>query len=114
MASAADKPDFWSVVGQTELQMLAALAKGQLASTEPELTTALHTLKARVPSVQMWDSVYNEAQFTLEPYMAMLEAAEKSLAKKSTAEMSTAEKKSVAEKQAAQRLLESLKALTTA
>ncbi|MDB5778075.1 MAG: hypothetical protein JWP93_440 [Polaromonas sp.] len=103
LKAATDKPDFWSVAGQTELQMLAALARGQLASAEPELIAALRLLKARVPSVQMWDSVYNEAQFTLEPYMAMLDAA-----KKSTVE------KSLAEKQAAQRLLETLKALATA
>jgi CHAT domain-containing protein/pimeloyl-ACP methyl ester carboxylesterase len=101
--AATDKPDFWSVAGQTELQMLAALAKGQLASAEAELIAALRLLKARVPSVQMWDSVYNEAQFTLEPYMAMLDTA-----KKSTVE------KGMVEKQAAQRLLESLKALATA
>ena len=78
------------MVGQTELQMLAALAKGQLASAEPALTTAFRALKARVPSVQMWDSVYNESQFTLEPYLVMASAAEK---------------------QAAQRLMESLKEL---
>lgn len=96
--AATDKPDFWSVVGQTELNMLAALAKGQLASAEPAFTTALRTLKARVPSLQMWDSVYKEAQFTLEPYIAMVDKAEKS----------------VAEKQAAQRLLEALKALSKA
>lgn len=80
LKAATDKPDFWSVVGQTELMMLEALAKGQLASAEPALTTALRALKARVPSQQMWDSVYNEAQFTLEPYMAMAGKAEKSAA----------------------------------
>jgi len=93
-----DKPDFWSVVGQSELRMLAALAKGQLASAEPRLTTALRALNARVPSLQMWDSVYKEAQFTLEPYIAMAGKAEKS----------------VAEKKAAQSLLEALKAMATA
>ncbi|MBH2042030.1 MAG: CHAT domain-containing protein [Comamonadaceae bacterium] len=91
--AATDKPDFWSVVGQTELMMLAALAKGQLASAEPVLTTALRALKERVPATQKWDSVYNEAQFTLEPYLAMAGAAEK---------------------HAAQSLLETLKALATA
>ena len=30
--AATERPDFWSVVGQTELLILAALAKGQLAS----------------------------------------------------------------------------------
>ena len=93
LKAATDTPDFWSVVGQTELQTLAALAKGQLASAEPALTTALRSLKERMPAVQMWDSVYNEALFTLEPYLAMAKPAEK---------------------HAAQRLLETLKALATA
>jgi pimeloyl-ACP methyl ester carboxylesterase len=75
--AATDNPDFWSVVGQTELLILAALAKGQLASAEPGVTASLRDLKARVPAARMWDSVYNEAQFTLEPYMAMAGAAER-------------------------------------
>ena len=32
---------------------------------------------ARVPAVWMWDSVYNEAQFTLLPYIEMATPAEK-------------------------------------
>ncbi len=88
--AATEKPDFWSVVGQTELLILTALAKGQLASAEPALTTSLRDLKARVPAMWMWDSVYNEAQFTLLPYL---------------------ETASAAEKRAAQCLLDTLKAL---
>jgi uncharacterized protein YaaQ len=91
--AATANPDFWSVVGQTELLILAALAKGQLASAEPGVTASLRDLKARVPAAWMWDSVYNEAQFTLEPYMAMA---------------------SVAERRAAQKLVDALKAMATA
>ncbi len=72
-----EKPDFWSVVGQTELLILAALAKGQLAIAEPGLTSSLRKLKARIPAVWMWDSVYNEAQFTLLPYLQMAGTSEK-------------------------------------
>ena len=90
LKTVTDKPDFWSVVGQTELLILEALAKGQLASAELASTIALRELKRRVPSRQMWDSVYKEAQFTLEPYIE--------LAKED-------------EKRAAQHLLEVLKAL---
>ena len=75
--AAADKPDFWSVVGSTELLVLAALAKGQLAPVQVRLTQTLRELKARVPAVGMWDSVYNEAQFTLLPYLAFAGAVEK-------------------------------------
>ncbi len=77
LQAATDSPDFWSVVGQSELMLLAALANGQLASAEPGLTTALRALKERVPAPMMWDSVYNEALFTLEPYTLMARPAEK-------------------------------------
>ncbi len=75
--AATEKPDFWSVVGQTELLVLAALAKGQLAPVQVRLTLTLRELKARVPAVWMWDSVFNEAQFTLLPYLEFAAAAEK-------------------------------------
>ena len=75
--AANERPDFWSVVGQTELRVLAALAKGQLAAAQVGLTQTLGELKARVPAVWMWDSVYNEAQFTLLPYLEMAAPAEK-------------------------------------
>ena len=88
--AATEKPDFWSVVGQTELTMLAAAARGQLADAEAELTASLRSLKQRVPAVWMWDSVYNEACFTLEPYLAMA---------------------TVSERRCAQKLLEALKAM---
>jgi len=93
--AATDKPDFWSVVGLIELQILEAAAKGRLASAEPALTRSLRGLKARVQAVGMWDSVYNEAQFTLEPYVAMM-------------------KKNPDEQRAAQRLLDALKEMATA
>ncbi|MBC8058728.1 MAG: CHAT domain-containing protein [Rhizobiales bacterium] len=75
--AATNKPDFWSVVGQTELSMLIALARGELARAEPALTASLRELKKRVPAVQMWGSVWNEAQFVLEPYIEVAAAAEK-------------------------------------
>lgn len=78
--AAIDTPDFWSVVGQTELRILAALAKGQLASKAPALATALQELKARVPATWLWDSVYTQAQFTLLPYLAMARGTEREAA----------------------------------
>lgn len=69
--AAIDQPDFWSVVGQSELRILAASAKGRLASAAPVLTAALQDLKARVSATWMWDSVYTEAQFTMLPYLAI-------------------------------------------
>ena len=86
-------PDFWSVVGQTELRMLEALAQSRLVGLAPELIEAFRALKARVPSLSMWDSVYNEAQFTLVPYLDVAGAEEK---------------------RAAHSLLDALKAMTAA
>ena len=80
-AAAAARPDFWSVVGQTEIRVLAALRYGRLADLiEPTLAT-LRQLKERVPAVRMWDSVCNEARFTLLPYQAFASAAEAKAAK---------------------------------
>ncbi len=69
--AAAAKPDFWSVVGLTELHVLSALARGELAGIVGEVVDRLRELKARVPSLGKWDSVYNEALFTLLPYEAV-------------------------------------------
>jgi hypothetical protein len=91
--AAAESPDFWSVVGQTELQILASLANCKLATKAPALIDKLREHKARVPSLDMWDSVYNEAQFTLEPYLEVADADEK---------------------RAAQSLLDALKAMAAA
>jgi hypothetical protein len=69
--SAAKQPDFWSVVGQSELKMLEALARGALADVGDELVKTLRELKARVASVRMWNSVNADARFTLAPYQAL-------------------------------------------
>jgi CHAT domain-containing protein/pimeloyl-ACP methyl ester carboxylesterase len=70
-SAAAAKPDFWSVVGLTELRVLSALARGDLAGIAAEVVDQLRELKGRVPSLVKWDSVYNEALFTLLPYEAV-------------------------------------------
>ncbi len=74
--AATESPDFWSVVGQSELGLLEALAQGRLAGSGPALLDAFRELKARVPAVWSWDSVYTEARFTLEPYQAVASATE--------------------------------------
>ncbi|MEO8056898.1 MAG: CHAT domain-containing protein [Burkholderiales bacterium] len=74
--AATEHPDFWSVVGQTELSLLEALAQRRLAGSAPGLLLAFRELKARVPSSSGWDSVYTEARFTLEPYQKVASAAE--------------------------------------
>jgi hypothetical protein len=78
--AATERPDFWSVVGQSELRLLTALAAQQLAAAAPGLIEAFRDLKARVPAPGMWDSVHAEARFTLEPYAGVAAAAEKKAA----------------------------------
>ncbi|MEO8806415.1 MAG: CHAT domain-containing protein, partial [Burkholderiaceae bacterium] len=74
--AATERPDFWSVVGQTELSLLEALAQRRLAGSAPGLLHAFRELKARVPSSSGWDSVYTEARFTLEPYQLVATSGE--------------------------------------
>ena len=75
--AATNKPDFWSIAGQSELQILDALAHRRLASAEPGITASLRDLKSRVAAPRQWDSIYEEAEFTLLPYIAFVTGAEK-------------------------------------
>ena len=69
--------DFWSAVGSIELQLLKALAHGRLAAEQDELQASFEQLKGRVPDPGSWDSVHQEARFTLEPYREIAPAAER-------------------------------------
>jgi len=75
--AAREQPDFWCVVGQIELRVLAAVAAQQLAGQAPTLIVEFQDLKSRVPAPSMWDSVRDEARFTLEPYQGIASAAER-------------------------------------
>ena len=79
--AASERPDFWSVVGQIELRVLAAVAAQRLAGESTTLIGDFRELKARVPALGMWDSVHSEARFTLEPYLGMANAAEERAAR---------------------------------
>jgi hypothetical protein len=68
--AATSAPDFWVVAGQIEIKVLEALVQHRLSEAATALTEDFRQLKTRVPAASMWDSVYNEAQFTLEPYQA--------------------------------------------
>jgi len=65
--SAAD-PDFWSVVGETELDQYEALARRKLASARPQLDKAYEDLHRRVTATRMWGSVYDTACLVLPNY----------------------------------------------
>ena len=80
--AALEQPDFWSVVGEIELRLLAAVAAQRLAEAHrPSLIGEFNDLKTRVPSRSMWDSVFSEARFTLEPYLGFADADEQGAAR---------------------------------
>jgi hypothetical protein len=67
---AKEDPDFWSVVGQTELRLYQALARRDLASRRAALEKDYNDLRTRVGAPRMWASVYDTARFVLPRYGA--------------------------------------------
>lgn len=81
--------DFWSVVGLTELHIYEALAQRQLAKALGDILAELQDLKARVSAPHLWDSVFAQARFTLQPYIgaSRIPAAEHEAANKLLAQL---------------------------
>ena len=79
-ARAKVDPDFWSVVGQTELRLYEALSAGEVSKAQPRLEEAWRDLHARVGSDHLWRSVYDTAQFVLPKYAARVTASERDAA----------------------------------
>jgi hypothetical protein len=70
-------PDFWSIVGQVELQLYTALAEGRkLATARESLERAYADLHKRVAASWLWASAYDTAGFVLRRYAARAPAAE--------------------------------------
>jgi CHAT domain-containing protein len=63
-----DDPDFWSLVGVTELQVYEAIAAGTLADQLPVILAEYQSLHTRIADTGMWGSVYDQAQFVLPSY----------------------------------------------
>ena len=61
-------PDFWSIVGQTELQLYQAIAAGALANQRELIEKGYRDLNKRVSAVWMWSSVYDTTHFVLQRY----------------------------------------------
>jgi hypothetical protein len=73
--------DFWSVAGQTELQLFKALPGGaRLASVRESLERGYLDLYKRVSAAWMWASVYDNARFVLQKYTARATASERKAA----------------------------------
>jgi predicted chitinase/tetratricopeptide (TPR) repeat protein len=74
MSTAA--PEFWSVVGQTELQVYEYVAAGTLATNLESLTREFGDHHARVASPIKWASVYDSAMLVLSAYRRRAPAGE--------------------------------------
>jgi hypothetical protein len=83
-AKTQSDPDFWSTAGLVELDFYEALARrdyatdrsGKLAAEFPKLKQGYEDLYARVSSMGMWSSVYDQARFVLEKYAENVPAQE--------------------------------------
>jgi pimeloyl-ACP methyl ester carboxylesterase/tetratricopeptide (TPR) repeat protein len=78
----AVSPDFWSVVGLTELQMYKAIAHSELESRVDDLITEFGEHHSRVSNVRMWGSVFDNATFMLARYRKQANEPEASAAAK--------------------------------
>jgi len=63
-----DAPDFWSVVGQTELELYLALAKGTFVKESESFAKEYRNLYKRVTAPWMWSSVCDTLHFVLQIY----------------------------------------------
>ena len=62
-------PDFWSVVGLTELHLYEALANRDLAGHRADIEREYDDHYARVKAAGYWDSVYTQLEFVLPKYI---------------------------------------------
>ena len=60
-----DDPDFFSVVGLTELRMLEVIAAGSLSQACAGIVSEFDALNARMPSTPKWKSVHDQLDFVL-------------------------------------------------
>ena len=67
----AQDPDFWSVVGHQEVQLLEGLIAGNLAPCMDGIVVGLNDLHLRVSNKHFWSSVYDTAMFLLPAYLVV-------------------------------------------
>ena len=65
VAKTLDDPDFFSVVGLTEMRMLLAIAQGSLSQACAGIVLEFDALHARVPGTARWKSVHDQLDFVL-------------------------------------------------
>ncbi|MBB3219592.1 CHAT domain-containing protein [Pseudoduganella umbonata] len=93
-AAANADPKFWSIVAQSEYDILTGVVYRDLASAAPGIVESLQDLHRRIRTRRYWVHVEDDARALLEPYLATLRAGRQANAD--------------SERQAAQRLLDLL------
>lgn len=75
-------PTFWSIVAQSELELIAAVANGELHEKKTDMLDSLEDLYKRISAPRFWMYVHDDARFLLEPYrrLGMVHAAERQAA----------------------------------
>jgi hypothetical protein len=63
------EPNFWSIVAQSQLDLLKAVLRCRLQRVFPEIEDALKDLHNRISTPRFWIYVYDDARFLLEPYL---------------------------------------------
>jgi CHAT domain/Lecithin:cholesterol acyltransferase len=81
-ARTASDPDFWSIVGETELAFYEALSAGNLAQALNSLREAYDDVARRITSAWRWKSVRDQLEFVLPRYVARASAPEQQAATK--------------------------------
>ena len=72
-----DDPDFWSIVGEIDLDLYAAVAAGELAEGRKSLEDRYQDLYTRMRGGSDWGSVYDTAVFVLDKYRERAEESER-------------------------------------
>jgi len=83
------EPDFWSVVGEAELDQYEALAGRKLAAARKQLDKAYEDLHKRVTATRMWASVYDTACLVLPNYASRAAGRERAAANELLAQLRT-------------------------
>ena len=81
-------PDFWSVIGQTELDMYVSIAAGTLARDANRLIEDFRDHHGRVGNARLWSSVFDNATFVLSKYRTRASQSEVAAADRLLAQLS--------------------------
>jgi tetratricopeptide (TPR) repeat protein len=75
-ATVEQTPDFWSVVSLTDLVLFEAVAERRLAAAQSQLSDGYAEVQGRVPAAPHWQTVADQADFVLTPYLETARRAE--------------------------------------